>query len=423
MSSKIASIVVETHVCLNSKELVELGRLKKSAFTRQRKLGFCNLIGMLLNFGTRTLQSELYSFFDHVLKKADDVVTKQAFSKARKNLNPEVFRYLSDNLVKTFYRDDEFDRILDYRILAVDGTTIELPNLKELKDVFGHIGDVNETVRAKASVLFDIENQVTITSEIDHYRIDERTLAKRHLLKLKKFGYKNDLLLYDRGYPSRELIAYHYKENLQFIMRSKDNFLDKKRVYREERDEIITFEYDNKEYSVRRVQFMLSSGEVETLVTSLMDVSIEVLKKLYYCRWNIETNYNVLKNVLQIENLSGNSPNVIRQDFYATIYLNNISAGFLYDEKQLNKAKNNSTKKPALKYDYKINRNEMACILKDKLITAIMMKNSDDRVKLFNLIMKRMRKNMVPIRPNRNPPRKKSQSKGIKYPQNKRKSI
>lgn len=422
MVEKKAMIFQKAHVQFMSEELVKLGRLKKSSFTRKRKLGFRNLLGIMLNFCNRTLQIELDNYFEHVLKEDDIMVSKQAFSKARQNLNPEVFRYLSDGIVETFYSNNEFDRFYNYRILAVDGSCIELPNFQLLKEAFGHVGNSMETVRAYASAMFDIENQIIITSEIDNYRVDERTLAKRHLTKLKEIGYKNDLLLYDRGYPSRGLMAYHYDEKLQFLMRCKDSFLDRRSNYKGERDEIFTFTNDSKEYSVRRVQFILPSGEVETLVTSLMEESLEMLKELYSLRWGIETQYHVLKHVLQIENFSGYSTLAIKQDFYATIYLSNLAAGFLFDDRHQQESEPDQVEEATVKYEYKVNRNELYGILKNRLITAVMMENPEERIKIFDRIMDRIRRNMVPVRPGRSPERK-CNNHGIKYPVNQKKSL
>lgn len=420
--NKVKLILDDAYNLINSISLLNIGRLTDKAFTRKRKLGFINIIGILLNSIKRTLQTEINRYYEYVLKDEDITVTKQAFSKARQNLNPEVFRVLSDSAVKIFYSNDEFDLINNYRVLAVDGTSIELPNLEQLREEFGDVGNSSKTVRAYASAMFDVVNQVIITSEIDKYRIDERTFAKRHLINLKKLGYKNDLVLYDRGYPSREFMANHFDENIQFLMRCKNAFLDKKRTFHSNTDEIITYSFEGKSYSVRRVQFKLSSGEVETLVTSLMDLSIEELKKLYHLRWGIETEYHVLKHVLQIENFSGYTPLSIKQDFYATIYLNNIGAAFLYDSKH-EQENENSPKKRKTKYEYKINRNELYASLKDKLIKMLLIDNPKSRVKTLKRISKQMQRNLVPIRPNRNPERRSSRICGIKYPVNQRKSL
>jgi hypothetical protein len=42
---------------------------------------------------------------------------------------------------------------------------------------------------------------------------------------------------------------------------------------------------------------------------------------LYYLRWGIETFYGILKTRLGLENFSGYSPEAIRQDFFATVFL------------------------------------------------------------------------------------------------------
>lgn len=405
---------------IKSLKLLEIGRLNPNSFTRKRKLSFVDLIGIMLNFNNRTLQIEIDDYLEYVAGTESLEISKQAFSKARQNLNPKVFSYLSDELVKPFYCDNKFSRVNDFRVLAVDGTSIELSNFQHLREHFGHVGNENQTVRAYASVLFDIANEVVIDSEISNYRTDERTLAKNHLAKLKDIGYKNDLILYDRGYPSRELMAYHFDEKIDFVMRCKESFLDKKRVFTEPRDEEYQFEFNQKKYIVRRVQFMLPSGQIETLVTSLSNESLNDLMYLYSLRWGVETQYNALKNILQIENFSGYTVLAIEQDFYATMYLNNLAAGILYDFRNKETENSQSHKK---KYSYKINRNELYGNLKFKLIKAILTKNLQERIDIISKIMRKIERNMIPIRPNRHYQRKKVKRCGIKFPVNQRKSI
>lgn len=422
MSRKMSTITLSFQKLLTSKSLLLKARLKERAFTRQRKLGFVNLIGILLNSPTRSIQTELYGFFDYVLRKEDISVTKAAFSKARQLLNPDVFRILSDDVVHSFYGDGEFETFHGYRILAVDGTSLELPNLKLLKNTFGHIGDANQTVRACGSILYDINNHIVIDSILAPYREAERKLLKQHLVKLKEIGYQKELLLYDRGYPSKELMAYHFEEGLSFVMRSKNGFLEKKHPYKGDRDKQISFEINQKKYEVRKVEFLLSSGETEHLVTSLMEEEVELLKQLYWMRWGIETEYDILKNTLQIENFSGYSELAIKQDFYAGICMNNLAAGMIYDYNHKEIAEEEKTCMEQTKYVYKINRNELYGLLKNKLIEAILEENEEEKGRIFERILKRMEKNLVPVRARARTERKKKLG-GIKYPPNKRKSL
>ena len=71
------------HNCKNDPNL----RLKKSAFTRERKLGADGVLHMLLHRLAGPLQLELDAYCEF-LEEAP--VSKQAFSKARANLNPEL---------------------------------------------------------------------------------------------------------------------------------------------------------------------------------------------------------------------------------------------------------------------------------------------------------------------------------------------
>ena len=79
--------------------------------------------------------------------------------------------------------------------------------------------------------------------------------------------------------------------------------------------------------TVRLVRVWLDSGEMEVLITSLLD-EIEHptsdFGQLYFLRWGSETFYDLLKNRLQLENFTGKTVESIRQDFYAAIYISGL---------------------------------------------------------------------------------------------------
>ena len=47
---------------------------------------------------------------------------------------------------------------------------------------------------------------------------------------------------------------------------------------------------------------------------------------IYHYRWRIETYYGLLKGRLDLENFTGRSPEAVRQDVYATIFLSNLES-------------------------------------------------------------------------------------------------
>ena len=55
--------------------------------------------------------------------------------------------------------------------------------------------------------------------------IDERTLAKRHIDALtKNMTDGKDLIICDRGYPSKDLIDYCESNNIKYLMRVRKKF-------------------------------------------------------------------------------------------------------------------------------------------------------------------------------------------------------
>lgn len=71
-----------------------------------------------------------------------------------------------------------------------------------------------------------------------------------------------------------------------------------------EEDDIVL---DSAKYhaNIRIVQVELSTGEIEYLVTNILDPNItpEMLKKLYHKRWKIESKYYELKEHWELEQL------------------------------------------------------------------------------------------------------------------------
>jgi hypothetical protein len=90
----------------------------------------------------------------------------------------------------------------------------------------------------------------------------------------------------------------------------------------------------------------------------------------------IEVKYNEIKNRLEIENFTGETPIAIKQDFYATIYLSNMVALAKMDANAIINEKNKSKN---LKYEYKVNTNILVGKLKNSLVSMLLEKNSRKR--------------------------------------------
>lgn len=394
-------------------------RTKSTYFTRAGKMGFKSTILFMLNFIKKSIQIELDNFFNNINK--GESITKQAYSEARQKISPTAFIKMNDKIVSWYYGDNDFKKYRGYRLSAIDGTVLELNNSERLRKAFGYVENKSMKVaRALASCIYDIENDMILTSKIDHYTTSERDLAKALIEQLKYLGLKNDLILFDRGYPSSELIGYLEDENIKYLMRvSKIFFKEVNEAI--ENDQIIKVIINRKEVEIRVLRFMLESGIEEILITNLTDenLGIEDFKQLYFKRWGIEVKYDEIKNKLLIENFTGDNKIAVEQDFYASIYLTNMAAiaraEANYKVMKKNKGKN-------LKFEYKVNTNVLVGKLKDSLVLMLLENNPIKRTLKLNKVMKEISRNVVPIRPNRSNPRK-ATARRYKYPLNQKSGL
>jgi hypothetical protein len=404
-----------------------IGKLKESAFTRDRMLPFKKMIMIIVNLARKTLQLELNMFTKNLNCKD---VSKQAFSKARKNLNPKVFGLLNEKFLSEFYTDNDIKTLHGYRIFAVDGLKIQLPFSKEIVQEYGCSGNQFGAAipMAQTSTLFDVLNKLTIHSIIAPNNTSERSLAQTHINQLRiidkqtefdKTGIK-DLILFDRGYPATELFINLAKEKKDFLMRCKSSFCTEIRdvIAKGKTDTIIEIDIakkricanstlglrlleidENAKLKLRVLVFELSSGELEVLITSLIDqnkFTREILFEFYNLRWGTEENNKFHKSIAQLENFSGKSKVAVEQDYYATIFTCNIES--ILAQEVLEEV-NAVLKDKGLKYEYTVNKNIALGSIKDELIYVLLAGVGFDE--FCNEIKERMAHSLVPIRKNR----------------------
>jgi hypothetical protein len=163
-----------------------------------------------------------------------------------------------------------------------------LPNSKEIQEAFGSIeynNGGNKTIKGKhnyglMSVMFDPINRIVIDGQLSKSTAYEVDLAVEHL----KHCNDNDLIIYDRNYASYRFLATHIK-TANFVIRcSKSSFKAARDLFKENvvKSCITTLkipaEYKKdqpenfpQEITVRFVSVRLNTGELEVLVTSLLD--------------------------------------------------------------------------------------------------------------------------------------------------------
>ena len=397
---------------IHSKSFIERSRFDEKYFTRKRKMSFIPLIVFMLNIIKQTLQKELTNFIRNISKK-DKNITKSAFSQSRMKLKHTAFIELNEVLLDDFYTDNNINLWRGFRLLAIDGVKIQLPTSPPIIEEFGGSKNQNDLIAplAQASTCYDLLNEMIINSEISHCNTAEYTLALKHLPKTKE----NDLLIYDRGYDGMWFMFYHLCIKRNFVIRMAENsimqvrdffssdmesrIIEVDKLHPDSKEQLKKLGIEFKSFKIRLVRVILDNGEVEVLATSLLNefkYPASIFKKLYRRRWGIESNYDFLKNNIQIENFTGLTPLSIKQDFFANLFIVNLQSLIAKD---IQDEINEETKER--KHPYKFNRNLSLGFMKDRIID-VLMKNDD---KYMEELKELFKIEPLPIRKNRKFPR------------------
>ena len=403
----------------------------KGVFTRSRKLPVRSLVVLIMSLN-RAVQRGLDDFFkkldssDYTIRKA----TKGAFSQARSKLNEWGFIRLNEVAVDTFYNRAEYYTWNDYRLLAVDGTRMMLPNHPTIKEEFGECsyGPNADSKRSMAigSMLYDVLNQVTIDAQLAPYKsssnkkCSERSLLDKHMQKLKQ----GDLLLLDRGYPSFALFFLLKAKNIEFCVRMKGSWWKEVRKFKDsgEKERIVTFSLPNKDKNklseypelinsslkFRLIRIELDTGEIEILCTSLLDTEAYPhgqFKELYHFRWNEEEAYKLLKNRIELEDFTGKTAKAVKQDFHAKIFLLTLSAAYAHPIEERVKSEFKADKNR--KHNQKINRTNAISMTRDILVGVFIKQQYKKALRAFDDIVYNTREIIRPDRKNKRKHRQK----------------
>jgi hypothetical protein len=334
-------------------------------------------------------------------------MTQQAFSEARNKLKASALSHLFYMTARLPY-NGYYDTYRGYRVLAIDGSKMALPDIELLGEIYGVMGADRSSPTAQASICYDVLNKIIVDGQIAPLTTDERTLALRHIKNLEKSRrFEKELAIFDRGYPSFELIHGLVEETISFLMRVKRGF-NKDIDAQTKSDGIVLLKKKGyPDIKLRVIKIVLESGETEVLITNIFkrNMGVKAFKQLYFMRWPVETKYDEVKNKLEIENFTGNSKKAIEQDFYATMYLSNVAA-VAWWEAQAKVEKDREGKNN--KYEYKVNVNHEIGVLKDRLIYAL---TNDDPSNEVEKIISLLAIRVCPVKHNRSVKRNNSPRK------------
>ena len=394
-------------------------RINGRCFTRKRVFSFGRLVLFQLNIATKSISIELTRFFSRIkYNREERSYSKQSYSEARMKMKHGAYIELNEELVRGYYCDGDYKQYKGYRLLAIDGSRIQLPDKESVIEEFGLAENGGKTIpMAMSSIAYDVLNKIAVNTYLDRYETDERSLADKHLSKIKELTPAvRDIILMDRGYPSLYLFTRMLDLGYDFVVRSNDmSFIREIKEFAQskETDKIIEVDLTSRQRKylsigkvpnrpdkliLRVVKIKLTTGVTEYLISSLTDKTIftkDDLKELYHLRWAEETYFNFQKNVLEIENFSGRTPETIRQDYYARILTSNIGSLMIEDAQE--KIDEQVRVNEQLKYpDYKVNRSVAMGLIKDEVIEMLL--SPEDQWKIrYNKLVSTIKRFTIPI--------------------------
>lgn len=298
-----------------------------------------------------------------------------------------------------------------YRLIAGDGTSINIPVSKNTINHFGLYKNSTtggKTVLANACMFYDVLSELALSSSIAPYSKDEKTIMCN---LIDQSTLSNTIAIFDRGFSCFYFIKKLVNKNLDFCVRLKIKGLLITRQILENplKDFIIEWHPSDEEKTtakrkgqdilpikIRATKIILPSGEIEILVSSLFDIeaiTINDMGELYHLRWNVEEGYKKLKPKMKLEQFGCKKADGIYQEFYSHIFMMNLTTllGSLAQQAI-------SQKTAERKYQYKYNWANAYKFLKDHWLQLYM---RNDITSVINKIIQMIEKSIVAVVPNR----------------------
>ena len=308
-----------------------------------------------------------------------------------------------------------------YRLIAGDGTTVNLPPSPSIKNHFGIFNQTKSGIKtclANACILYDVLSNFTLDSMISPVSIGEGSLMNHMLLKNQ---WTNSIILLDRGFGYFSTCRLILSRGAGLCIRIKASQSDfaKKAFLNTSTDfitewtaneaEMATCKKNNIDYTsfeVRVTKVLLNTGEIELLVSTLLDraqISEKAIQELYNLRWGVEEGFKKLKPKMKLEQFGCKRYEGIYQEFYAHIFMMNlveiVAAGA--GEIIIKKTKNRKLK-------YKYNWQNAFRFLRDKFIDIF---HLGEFIRSLEDIIEKIANSLIAIKDNRTFARNKNKDK------------
>lgn len=331
-------------------------------YTRTRKLTFDKMISAILAFRAGTLNHEIMDFFG----LEPSVATSSAFIQQRAKITPDAFEYLFRRFTE---KTDEDNRYCGYRLLAVDGSDLQIAANPNDPDSFFRGTDGQKSYNLlHINAMYDLLQSTYLDALIQKRRYWDEHGALTQMVD--RSSVDSALLLADRGYESYNNLAHIQEKGWHFLIRIKDGnkgiasgltlpdteeydipfdialtrkqtnetkLLFKDRNHYKFLPSNVRFDYLPSSscrhdpavfYNLRFriVRFPISDTTCESIITNLAPELFPTseIKRLYAMRWGIETSFRDLKHTLGLLHLHAKKVEFVLQEIFAKLTMYNF---------------------------------------------------------------------------------------------------
>ena len=350
---------------INSLDRSEYAKSPDVDFTRSRKLPFYALITTMLRMEGKSMGNELISMFP----KASGTPSVSAFVQQRSKLKEGVFDDLFHSLVRSAESIQKPKTINGLRLLAVDGSDVQIPTdtkhtdslvaLKQGKEIYNML---------HINALYDLIQRTYVDDIIQDY--NNMNEHKAFVEMVDRSWLDNVLVMADRGYESFNNMAHAAEKGWYFLFRARESHgiadgLDLPaagsfdvpidlRLTRKQTKEAKALFADRNHYhylshvakldylpacsrksdpliwyniSFRIVRFPITEDSYETILTNLPEdiYPTSEIKRLYSLRWGIETSFRSLKYTVGLLYFHSKKAEYIRHEIVARLIMYNFS--------------------------------------------------------------------------------------------------
>lgn len=381
---------------LNDPRRISEYRTSPTDFTRKRCFTFPRLAIAILKEHSRPIQTKLIHMFqDGGFNNCSVCPTASAFSQARSKLQPAFFKEWMLEAVNYFYDHYPGESLVSTwhgrYLWAIDCSTLTLPDTPETRNQFTVTSNQfpnSKVVLGQASLVYDVLNELPVNACLEKIQSEANHVIENHS---KRFN-PSTIAIYDRLYTDYAIVATHANTSSDFVIRCRKTQtfnIIKEFLERDATDMIYTLHVPknrkprakengwSEQVQVRLIKIMLDNGEIEVLMTSLLDqinFPAKEFKWLYGKRWGVETAFLRFKHQLEVECFSSKKMHNIEQEFHSSIFLQAF-------ESILNKVQDHSmrvkSKEKKLKYIYRVNKSGAFTVISDHIVGLFLLDNKD----------------------------------------------